>query len=532
MRRGSGPRGRGSNRVRQFPHPRETESIITTASDNPAAEAPAPGRSAIATDWAQNNPVKRGAGNTFRERFDSFFEISFRKSTVSREVRGGLVTFMTMAYIVILNPLILGGAVDVSGGSLGGVQVAAVTGLTAGVMTILFGVVANLPFGLAAGLGINSFLAVSVVGQVTWAEAMGLVVINGLIIVLLSVTPLREMIFRAVPAQLKVAITVGIGLFIAFIGLVDAGFVRSSGVASPPVQLGDGGSITTIPTLVFIVGLLIMGVLMARKIKGALLIGILATTVIAIIAEAIFKLGPSFNPDGWNLNVPALPDAIVSLPDFGLIGAFNFDAFGRIGVLAAVMLIFTLVFTNFFDAVGTLTGLTKEAGLADAQGNFPRLKSALVVEGIGAVAGGATSGSSNTIFIDSAAGVGEGARTGFASVITGVLFLLAMFFTPLTQVVPLEVAGAALVVVGVLMVAQIREVEWSEFSIGLPVFLTIVVMPLTYSIANGIGVGFISWVIVRSLAGKAKDVSVLLWIVAAGFLLYFARGPVELLIGG
>lgn len=445
---------------------------------------------------------------------------------------------MTMAYIVVLNPLIIGGfsadqaTLDVEGGWLQASQVAAVTGLTAGVMTILFGVVANLPFGLAAGLGINSFLAVSVVGQVTWAEAMGLVVINGLIIVLLSATSLREMIFKAVPAPLKTAITVGIGLFIAFIGLVDSGFVRSSGAAAPPVQLGDGGSINTIPTVIFVIGLLIMGVLMARKVKGALLIGIVATTILAVIAEAIFKLGPGFkNPGGWNLNVPALPDQIVSIPDLGLIGAFDFGAFGRIGVLAGVMLVFTLVFTNFFDAVGTLTGLTKEAGLADAKGNFPRLKSALIIEGIGAVAGGATSGSSNTIFIDSAAGVGEGARTGLASVVTGALFLAAMFFTPLTQVVPLEVAGAALVVVGTLMVSQIKDIDWTDFSVGLPVFVTIVVMPLTYSIANGIGVGFISWVIVRSLAGKARKISPLMWIVAVGFLLYFARGPIEALFG-
>jgi AGZA family xanthine/uracil permease-like MFS transporter len=443
-----------------------------------------------------------------------------------------------MAYIVVLNPLIIGGfsadqaTLDVEGGWLQASQVAAVTGLTAGVMTILFGVVANLPFGLAAGLGINSFLAVSVVGQVTWAEAMGLVVINGLIIVLLSATSLREMIFKAVPAPLKTAITVGIGLFIAFIGLVDSGFVRSSGIAAPPVQLGDGGSINTIPTVIFVIGLLIMGVLMARKVKGALLIGIIATTVLAVIAEAIFKLGPSFkNPGGWNLNVPALPDQIVSIPDLGLIGAFDFGAFGRIGVLAGVMLVFTLVFTNFFDAVGTLTGLTKEAGLADEKGNFPRLKHALIIEGIGAVAGGATSGSSNTIFIDSAAGVGEGARTGLASVVTGVLFLAAMFFTPLTQVVPLEVAGAALVVVGTLMVSQIKDIDWTDFSVGLPVFVTIVVMPLTYSIANGIGVGFISWVIVRSLAGKTRKISPLMWIVAVGFLLYFARGPIEALFG-
>ncbi|GEP26964.1 xanthine/uracil permease [Cryobacterium levicorallinum] len=444
-----------------------------------------------------------------------------------------------MAYIVILNPLILGGfsadqaAVDVEGGWLPNEQVAAVTALTAGVMTILFGVIARLPYGFAAGLGINSFLAVSVVGQVTWAEAMGLVVINGLIIVLLASTGLRELIFNAIPRPLKIAITVGIGLFIAFIGLVDSGFVRASGANSPPVQLGDAGSIATLPTAVFVIGLIIMGVLLARKVKAALLIGIVATTIVAVILEAIFKVGPSFgtNPAGWNLNAPVLPTSVVAVPDLGLIGEVSFGAFERIGMLAAVMLVFTLVFTNFFDAMGTMTGLASEAGLADKDGKFPRLKSALIVEGIGAVAGGASSASSNTVFIESGAGIGEGARTGVANVITGILFLAAMFFTPLTQIVPLEVAAAALVIVGALMVSQIRHLDFTEFSSTLPIFLTIIVMPLTYSIANGIGAGFISWVLVRSLSGKAREISPLLWVVAVGFVLYFVRGPVELLIG-
>lgn len=484
---------------------------------------------------ASPQPAARG----LKARVDSYFEITSRGSTWSRELRGGVVTFVTMAYIVILNPLILGGfsadqaAIDVEGGWLPNGQVAAVTALTAGVMTILFGVVARLPYGFAAGLGINSFLAVSVVGQVTWAEAMGLVVINGLIIVLLATTGLRELIFNAIPRPLKIAITVGIGLFIAFIGLVDSGFVRSSGANSPPVQLGDAGSIATLPTAVFVIGLVIMGVLLARKVKAALLIGIVATTVIAVILEAIFKVGPSFgtNPAGWNLNAPVLPTSIVALPDLGLIGQVSFGAFERIGMLAAVMLVFTLVFTNFFDAMGTMTGLASEAGLADVDGKFPRLKSALIVEGIGAVAGGATSASSNTVFIESGAGIGEGARTGVANVITGILFLAAMFFTPLTQIVPLEVAASALVIVGALMVSQIRHLDFSDFSSTLPIFLTIIVMPLTYSIANGIGAGFISWVLVRGLSGKGREISPLLWVVAAGFVLYFVRGPVEILIG-
>ncbi len=472
----------------------------------------------------------------FKPAVDRFFRITERGSDLGREFRGGLVTFVTMAYIVVLNPLILGGhseqaaTLDVAGGWLDASQVGAATSLTAGVLTILLGLVSNLPYGIAAGLGINSFLAVSVVGQVTWAEAMGLVVINGLIIVLLASTGLRSMIFNAVPPQLKTAITVGIGLFIAFIGFVNSGFVRSSGAASPPVQLGESGSIATLPTLVFVVGLILMGVLTARKVRGALLIGILGTTILAIVVEAIFKLGPSYlNKDGWNLNVPEIPGQLIAVPDLGLLGQFNFGAFDRIGALAASMLVFTLVFTNFFDAMGTLTGLSKAAGLADEKGNFPRLKSALVVEGVGAVAGGAASVSSNTIFVDSAAGVGEGARTGLASVVTGILFLAAMFFTPLTLAVPLEAAAAALVIVGALMVVQIRDIDFSDFAIALPAFLTIIVMPLTYSIANGIGVGFISWVLIHSLSGRAKTVSPLLWIVAAGFLLYFARGPIEAL---
>jgi AGZA family xanthine/uracil permease-like MFS transporter len=464
--------------------------------------------------------------------FDRFFEITRRGSTIGTEVRGGVVTFVTMAYIVILNPIILSSGVDVAGNTLGFTQVAATTALTAGVMTVLFGLVTRLPFAFAAGLGINSFLAVSVVGQVTWPEAMGLVVINGLIIVLLAATGLRRMIFDAVPIQLKLAITVGIGLFIAFIGFVDAGFVTSTGASSPPVGLGVNGSVATVPTLIFVFTLLLTGILVARKVKGGILIGLVTGTVVALIVEAIWNIGPKFdgdevNPGGWGLSVPELPSSLVSVPDLSLVGQVSFGSFERIGVLAALMLVFTLVFTNFFDAMGTMTGLSKEAGLANEKGDFPRIKSALIVEGVGAVAGGFTSSSSNTVFIESGAGIGEGARTGFANVVTGALFLIAMFFTPLVSIVPTEVAASALVIVGALMMSQIRFIDFSDFSVLLPVFLAITVMPLTYSIANGIGAGFISWVVVRSLSGKAREISPLLWIVAAGFVLYFARGPLE-----
>lgn len=467
-------------------------------------------------------------------RLDRFFEISARGTTVAAEARGGLVTFIAMAYIIVLNPIILSSSEDVAGNRLQFAEVSAVTALAAGVMTILFGLIARMPFAFAAGLGINSFVATTLVGSLTWAEAMGLVVINGLIIVVLAATGLRRLVFDAVPMQLKLAITAGIGLFILFIGLVDAGFIGSTGRPSPPVGLGgDGsGSISTVPTVVFAFTLLLTGILVARKVRGGILIGLITGTVVAVVIEAIWHLGSAVDkPGGWSLSVPTLSGSPFALPDLSLVGAFSMDSFERIGVIAATMFVFTLVFANFFDAMGTFTGLSREAGLADEQGTFPRLRSALIVEGAGAVVGGASSASSNTVFVESGAGIGEGARTGLANIVTGTLFLAAMFISPLASVVPTEVAAAALVIVGAMMVSHLRHIDISEFSVALPVVLTVATMPFSYSIANGIGVGFIAWVVLRSAAGKAREISPLLWVVAAGFLLYFARGWIESLLG-
>ncbi|OBK74592.1 NCS2 family permease [Mycobacterium sp. 1164985.4] len=467
-------------------------------------------------------------------RLDRFFEISARGTTVAAEARGGLVTFIAMAYIIVLNPIILSSSEDVAGNRLQFAEVSTVTALAAGVMTILFGLIARMPFAFAAGLGINSFVATTLVSSLTWAEAMGLVVINGLIIVVLAATGLRRLVFDAVPMQLKLAITAGIGLFILFIGLVDAGFIGSTGRPSPPVGLGvDGsGSISTVPTVVFAFTLLLTGILVARKVRGGILIGLITGTVVAVVIEAIWHLGSAVDkPGGWSLSVPALSGSPFALPDLSLVGAFSLDSFGRIGVIAATMFVFTLVFANFFDAMGTFTGLSREAGLADERGTFPRLRSALVVEGAGAVVGGASSASSNTVFVESGAGIGEGARTGLANIVTGVLFLAAMFISPLASVVPTEVAAAALVIVGAMMVSHLRHIDISEFSVALPVVLTVATMPFSYSIANGIGVGFIAWAVLRSAAGKAREISPLLWVVAAGFLLYFARGWIESLLG-
>jgi len=452
---------------------------------------------------------------------DRFFEITKRGSTIGTEIRGGLVTFVTMAYIVILNPIILS-TPDVDGTRLEAPAVAAATALTAGVMTILFGLVTRLPFAFAAGLGINAFLAFSVVGSVTWPEAMALVMINGVIIVLLAATGLRKLIFDAVPVQLKLAITVGIGLFIAFIGFVNSGFVSATGNASPPVDLGIGGSVASVETVLFVITLLIGGVLIALRVKGAILIALVGGTVLAGIANLIWPFGLDFGFTG----------SIVSLPDLSLIGNVNFGFdLGKVSVVALVMFVFTLLFSNFFDAMGTMTGLAKEADLADEKGDFPRIKSALVVEGVGAIVGGGTSSSSATVFVESGAGIGEGARTGFATTITGALFLLAMFFTPLTSLVPGQVAAAALVLVGAMMLSQIKNIDLGDFRVLLPVFLTVTVMPMTYSIANGIGAGFVSWIVVNALSGRAKTIHPLLWVVGVGFVLFFARGPIEALFG-
>ena len=452
---------------------------------------------------------------------DRFFEITKRGSTLGTEVRGGIVTFVTMAYIVILNPIILS-TPDVAGHTLPGGAVAAATALTAGVMTILFGLITRLPFAFAAGLGINAFLAFTVVGSVTWAEAMALVMINGVIIVLLAATGLRKLIFDAVPVQLKLAITVGIGLFIAFIGFVNAGFVTSTKQASPPVDLGVGGSVASLPTLLFVLTLLIGGVLIALRVKGAILIALVGGSVLAAILNLIWPFGQDFGFTG----------SIVGLPDLSLIGRvdFGFDL-AKVGGVTLVMFIFTLLFSNFFDAMGTMTGLAKEADLADEKGDFPRIKSALVVEGVGAIVGGGTSSSSATVFVESGAGIGEGARTGLATTITGVLFLLAMFFTPLTALVPSAVAAAALVLVGAMMLSQIKNIDLGDFRVLLPVFLTVTVMPMTYSIANGIGAGFVSWIVVNALTGRARTIHPLLWVVGVGFVLFFARGPIEALLG-
>ena len=471
---------------------------------------------------------------------DSFFKISQRGSTVAREVRGGVVTFFTMAYIVALNPLIIGLAKDADGKYIGGgdapnlALVAAATALIAGVMTILMGVVANFPLAIATGLGLNTFVAVGIASKMSWADAMGLVVLEGIIILILVLTGFRVAVFRAVPTQLKIAISVGIGLFIALIGLVDAGFVRRTSTGPVPVTLGDNGNLIGWPVVVFAFGLFLMIGLTVKKIKGALLIGITVTTIVAIAVESAFKIGPfvgpdGVNPKGWNLNVPALPDAVVATPDFAILGSFNLlGGFDRITLVAASLLVFTLLLADFFDTMGTMTAIGQQAGLVDRNGNIEGANRILLIDSLAATAGGAGSVSSNTSYIESASGVGEGARTGLASVVTGLLFLLTTFLAPLVAIIPYEAAVPALIIVGFMMMTQIKGIDWDDLGIAIPAFLTIILMPFTYNISVGIGAGFVTYVVIRVVQGRRREIHPLMYVVAGLFMIYFLQSPINI----
>ncbi|MGH8776584.1 MAG: NCS2 family permease [Jiangellaceae bacterium] len=471
---------------------------------------------------------------------DRYFKISERGSTVVREIRGGLVTFFTMAYIVVLNPLIIGTQPDVEGNFLGGgdapnlAMVAAATALVAGVLTIAMGAFANYPLALATGLGLNAFVTFAIASRMSWADAMGLVVIEGLVILVLVLTGFRTAVFSAVPVQLKIAISVGIGLFIALIGLVDAGVIRSTAIPVPPIEMGIGGQLAGWPVLVFCLVLLALIVLYVRRVRGAILWAIIGGTVLAILVEAAFDIGPGGgeNPKGWGLNVPALPDSVLDTPDFGLLGEFSLlGSWEAVGILTAALFVFTLLLADFFDTMGTMVAVGAEGDLLDDDGNPPNPDRILVVDSLAAAAGGAASVSSNTSYIESASSVGDGARTGLASIVTGACFLLTTFLAPLVAIVPYEAATPALVLVGFLMMVQVRDIEWNDMEIAIPAFLTVVLMPFTYSITAGIGAGFITYVFIKAVRGKSGEVHPLLWIVAALFVLYFAIEPIDQLIG-
>ncbi|MEU2826804.1 NCS2 family permease [Streptomyces bacillaris] len=459
-----------------------------------------------------------------RSWLDRYFHISERGSTLAREVRGGVTTFMAMAYILLLNPLILGGE-DVNGNLLGQSGLITATAFAAAATTLLMGFVGKVPLALAAGLSVSGVLASQVAPNMTWPQAMGMCVIYGVVICLLVVTGLREMIMNAIPLALKHGITMGIGLFIALIGLYKAGFVHQG--TATPVSLGPAGELAGWPVLIFCVTLLLIFMLQARNIPGAILIGIIVGTLVAIVVNAIADI----DAKAWSSGPPALEGSAVAMPDFSLFGNVEFGGWGDVGVMTVGMIVFTLVLAGFFDAMATIIGVGTEAKLADDKGRMPGLSKALFVDGAGGVIGGVASGSGQTVFVESATGVGEGARTGFASVVTGLFFAACLFFTPLTAIVPTEVASAALVVIGAMMMQNARHVDWGDRSVAIPVFLTVVLMPFTYTITTGVAAGVIAYSAIKLAQGRAREVGAFMWGLTVIFLVFFALNPIESWLG-
>ncbi|MET8457705.1 NCS2 family permease [Streptomyces parvulus] len=451
---------------------------------------------------------------------DRYFRISERGSTLPREIRGGFATFFAMAYIIVLNPIILGSAKDMYGNQLDNGQLVTATALTAAFTTLLMGVIGNVPIALAAGLGVNSVVALQLAPRMSWPDAMGMVVLAGFVVMVLVATGLRERVMSAVPYGLRKAIAIGIGLFIMLIGLVDSGFVTrmpDAAQTTVPLQLGTGGHLEGWPVLVFVLGVLLTLALIVRKTPGAILISIVVMTVVAVVINAIADI-PS-----WGLTTPEWPGNPVATPDFGLVGQVSlFGGFEKVGVLTGVLFVFTVLLSCFFDAMGTIMGVSDEAKLTDGEGQMPGINKVLFVDGVAVAAGGASSASATTCFVESTAGVGEGARTGFANIVTGGLFALALFLTPVATMVPSQAATPALVAVGFLILAgSVREIDWSDFTIAIPAFVTMLMMPFTYSITNGIGMGFITFSVLRLAAGRGREVPVTMYVVSAVFAFYY-----------
>ncbi|HVR69733.1 MAG TPA: NCS2 family permease [Vicinamibacteria bacterium] len=457
-------------------------------------------------------------------RLRAHFRIAERGTTVATELRAGLTTFMVMAYIILVNPAVLG-FVGVSGLEDRGLPFAAtltVTCLAAGALSIAMGVFTNYPLALAPGMGLNAAVAFELVAArgLSWPQAMTVVLVEGAIITLLVVTRFRQAVLELVPLALKRAIGLGIGLFIAFIGFFNAGFVVKPDASPLPVGLGSLGGI---PMVVFVGGFLLAAGLLARRVPGALLIGIAGATLLALVLNG--ALG------GWNAfgatPFARPPSSIVQLPDFSTFGRLDFGFVAALGVTSAALVTFSIMLSDFFDSMGTVIAVGGKAGMLDEQGRLPGVGRVLLVDSLGALFGGYANASSNTCYIESAAGVAEGGRTGLTAVTVGVLFLLAMWFAPLASVVPPQATAPALVIVGFHMMGLAREMSWDDYEEAIPAFVTMLVMPFTWSITNGIGAGFITYGAIKLLNGKARQLPATLWLVWSAFLLYFVLPLLE-----
>ncbi len=436
-----------------------------------------------------------------------FFKFAERGTNLTTELRAGLTTFMVMAYIIFLNAGIIAKPLN-----LDPVAVSAATALIAGIMTIAMGVFANYPFALAAGLGINAIVAFSLTAKgLDAAGAMGVIVLEGLTITVLVLVGLREAIMDAVPLSLKRAIGVGIGLFILFIGFSNGGLIGSNPTGQgTPVFLQFP---TTVDQAVFLLGLAITVILYALRIRAALIISIAVTTVVALL-----------------VGVSKVPADLAITPNWSTLGLGlqdPFQVFAKLGLVTGLLTVFAIMLSDFFDTMGTVTGISAEAGLARSDGSVPGIGRVLLVDSLAAVAGGVGGTSSNTTYIESAAGVADGGRTGFASIVTGVLFLLAIVLAPIAGIVPAVATAPALVLVGYLMFTLVKDIPVADLEDGLPALLTIVLMPLTYDITVGIGAGFVTWVLLKLVRGKVAEIHPLMWVVTAGFVIYFANDWIQ-----
>ena len=447
-----------------------------------------------------------------------------RRSSPGLEIRAGVTTFMVMAYIIFVNPIILGfvGVPGLEGKGLPFAATLTVTCLTAGVLSIAMGLFTNYPFALAPGMGLNAVVAFELVAGrgLTWPQAMTVIALEGAVITVLVITRFREAVMDAVPLTLKRSISAGIGFFIAFIGFFTAGFVVKPTASPLPVALGP---FTGLPIVVFVLGFVLTAWLMARRTRGALLLGILITTVGAIALNGTVAGWKGFATPG----AAQLPSALVQWPDFSTFGRIDFGFFATVGVLTALLVTFSIMLSDFFDTMGTVIGVGGQGGFLDERGRLPGVNRVLLIDSLGALAGGVANASSNTTYIESAAGVTEGARTGLAAITTGVLFLAAMWLAPVASVIPAQATAPALIIVGFYMMAIVREIPWDDYEEAIPAFVTMLVMPFTWSITNGIGAGFLTHAAIKVLRGKVRELPPVLSIVCAAFVLYFVLPLVE-----
>src|SRR5919198_6344966 len=453
-----------------------------------------------------------------------YFRFAERSTDLPTEIRAGLTTYMVMAYIIFVNPSVLGlvGVPGLEGRGLPFAATLSVTCLTAGVLSIAMGLASNYPLVLAPGMGLNAVVAFELVAGrgLTWPQAMTIVFLEGVAITLLVLTRFREAVMDAIPLGLKRAIGVGIGLFIAFIGFFTSGFVVKPPSGPLPVGLGTVGGL---PGVVFVLGFVLTAWLMARRVRGALLLGILGTTVLAIVLNGALAGWKGFATPG----AATLPQALVQAPDFSTFGRLDFAVLARLGAVTAVLVTFSIMLSDFFDTMGTIIGVGGKGGFLDAHGRLPRSERVLLIDSLGAAAGGLANASSNTTYIESAAGVAEGGRTGVVPIVTGVLFLGAMWLSPLASVIPAQATAPALVIVGFYMMSVAREIPWDDYAEAIPAFVTMLVMPFTWSITNGIGAGFVTFAAIKLLSGKGARVHWMVYAASLAFVVYFVLPLIE-----